>query len=485
MTSSLQPDLTIPRRHFFQSGVMGLGTAALASLLNDNAQADISSAPKYQPALESFHFTPRAKNTIYIFQAGGAAQMELYDHKPHLEKYQGQDLPKSVMGDQRLTGFTSGQSSFPVAASPFRFRRHGECGAKISELLPEFAKQADDVCFIHSMHTEAVNHDPALTLMMTGHQQPGRPSIGAWLSYGLGSENQNLPAFVVLITPGLIPDAATPISARHWGSGFLPSQHQGVKFRSGKDPVLYLNNPPGIDMATRRRMLDVAAQFNRRQFDRLGDPEIQTRIAQYELAFRMQTSVPELTNLSGEPPHVLNSYGPLVNEPGSYASNCLLARRLIEKGVRFVQIFDRDWDHHRNCPVHLRTKGQLTDQPTAALLRDLKQRGMLEDTLVVCAGEFGRTVYTQGSFQKDYGRDHHGGCFSIWLAGAGVKQGFSLGRTDEFSFNITESPVHVHDLNATLMHLLGIDHERLTYFAQGRRYRLTDVHGEVVQDILA
>ena len=465
---------------------MGLGTAALASLLGDSARAKTAAVPaNAKPAMPVLHHPPRAKNVIFIFQAGGAAQMELYDHKPELIKHQGKDLPKSVMGDQRLTGFTSGQATFPVAASPFRFRRHGQCGATISEVLPEFAKHVDDICFIHSMHTEAVNHDPALTFMTTGHQQPGRPCLGAWLSYGLGSDNANLPAFVALITPTLIPDAATPISARHWGSGFLPSLHQGVKFRSGSDPVLYLNNPPGIDTPARRMMLDVTAQFNQRQFDRLGDPEIQTRISQYEMAFRMQTSVPELTDLSGEPEHVLKAYGPGVGVPGSYGANCLLARRLVEKGVRFVQIFDRDWDHHRNCPAHLRTKGQLSDQPTAALLQDLKQRGMLEDTLVVCTGEFGRTVYTQGAIQKDYGRDHHGGCFSIWMAGGGVKKGFSYGATDEFSFNVTENPVHVHDLNATLLHLLGIDHERLTFFSQGRRYRLTDVHGHVVQDVIA
>ncbi|MGD9857562.1 MAG: DUF1501 domain-containing protein, partial [Planctomycetaceae bacterium] len=398
--------------------------------------------------------------------------------------HHGKDLPKSVMGIQRLTGFTKGQASFPVVASSAEFAQRGECGAWVSELLPHLGQVVDELCVIRSMHTEAVNHDPALTLMVTGHQQPGRPSIGSWLSYGLGSENADLPAFVVLLTPGLIPDAATPLSARHWGSGFLPSQHQGVKFRSGADPVLYLNNPPGIDESTRRRMLDVSAQLNRLQYDALGDPEINTRIAQYEMAYRMQSSVPELTDLSGEPDHVFESYGPLSRTPGTYAANCLLARRLVEAGVRFVQIFDRDWDHHRNTPTHIRTKAQMTDQPSAALILDLKQRGLLDETLVVCGGEFGRTVYCQGALQEKYGRDHHGGCFTTWLAGGGIRPGVQYGATDDFSFNIVEHPVHVHDLNATILHCLGINHERLTYKFQGRHYRLTDIHGELVEEIL-
>ena len=389
------------------------------------------------------------------------------------------------MAEQRLTLFTSGQGKFSVAAPQVGFRRHGHSGAWVSDLLPHLAQTVDEMCIVRSMHTEAVNHDPALTYLLTGAQQPGRPSLGAWLSYGLGSENSDLPAFVVLLTPGLIPDAATPLSARHWGSGFLPSQHQGVKFRAGADPVLYLSNPPGINDATRRSMLDVSARLNRLQFDAFGDPEINTRIAQYEMAYRMQSSVPALTDLTGEPEHVFESYGPQSRIPGTFGANCLLARRLVESGVRFVQIFDRDWDHHRNTPTYIRTKAQMSDQPTAALLADLKQRGLLDETLVVCGGEFGRTVYSQGALQDKYGRDHHGGCFTVWMAGGGVKPGMQYGATDDFSFNIIEDPVHVHDLNATILHCLGIDHERLTYKFQGRRYRLTDVHGRVVEQILA
>jgi hypothetical protein len=471
------------RRQFCAAGGgVSLGAAALATLLNsDRCRSDTANVSP----LNGTHFPARAKNVIYIFQAGGPAQMELYDHKPMLQERHGEELPKSVMGDQRLTGFTKGQASFPVAAPISRFQRRGDCGAWMSELLPELGQVADELCIIRSLHTEAVNHDPALTYMVTGAQQAGRPSIGSWLSYGLGSENSNLPAFVVLLTAGLIPDASTPLSARHWGSGFLSSRHQGVKFRAGADPVLYLSNPPGIDTATRRSMLDVTAQLNRRQSELIGDPEINARIAQYEMAYRMQSSVPELTNLSTEPEHIFKMYGPLSRTPGSYASNCLQARRLIESGVRFVQIFDRDWDHHRNTPTHIRTKATLSDQPTAALIRDLKQRGLLEDTLIVCGGEFGRTVYCQGTLQEKYGRDHHGGCFTMWLAGGGIRPGMQYGATDDYSFNIVQDPVHVHDLNATILHCLGIDHERLTYKFQGRHHRLTDVHGSVVEPILA
>ncbi len=470
------------RRFCGMGGGVSLGAAALATLLhNDSCRSDtVTAAP-----LNGMHFPARAKNVIYIFQAGGPAQMELYDYKPMLHQRHGEELPKSVMGDQRLTGFTKGQAAYPVAAPTSRFRRHGDSGAWLSELLPELGKVADELCIIRSLHTEAVNHDPALTYMVTGAQQAGRPSIGSWLSYGLGSENSNLPAFVVLLTAGLIPDASTPLSARHWGSGFLPSRHQGVKFRAGNDPVLYLSNPPGIDSATRRRMLDVTAQLNRRQSELIGDPEINARIAQYEMAYRMQSSVPELTNLSSEPDHIFKMYGSFARTPGSYAANCLQARRLIESGVRFVQIFDRDWDHHRNTPTHIRTKATLSDQPTAALIRDLKQRGLLEETLIVCGGEFGRTVYCQGALQEKYGRDHHGGCFTMWLAGGGIRPGTQYGATDDYSFNIVQNPVHVHDLNATILHCLGIDHERLTYKFQGRHHRLTDVHGHVVEPILA
>ncbi|MDP6447848.1 MAG: DUF1501 domain-containing protein, partial [Pirellulaceae bacterium] len=438
----------MPRRHFFAANGSALGAAALASLAAAESPDEASAVPKHG----GLHFAPRAKRVIYLFQAGGPAQMELYDHKPELKKRHGQELPPSVLTSQRLTGFTAGQKKFPIVASPFKFSRQGECGAWVSELNPHLGTVVDDLCFIKSVHTEAVNHDPAVTHMLTGAQQAGRPSMGAWLSYGIGSENHDLPAFVVLLTPGLIQDASTPLSARHWGSGFLPSRHQGVKFRAGKDPVLYLSNAPGIDRGTRRQMLDVAAQLNRRQFQVTGDPETEARIAQYELAYRMQTSVPQLTDLSNEPQHVFDAYGPLSKTPGTYAANCLLARRLVESGVRFVQVFDRDWDHHRNAPQHLKTKGQTSDQPTAALIRDLKQRGLLDDTLVVCGGEFGRTVYCQGPIQEKYGRDHHGGCFTVWMAGGGVRGGQTFGGTDEFSYCIVDSPVHVHDVHATILH---------------------------------
>lgn len=410
--------------------------------------------------------------------------MELYDYKPRLAELHGSELPASVRGDQRLTKFTEGQAKFTVVAAPHKFLQFGQSGTWLSEQLPHLGSVADQLCFIRSMHTEAVNHDPAVTFMLTGAQQPGRPSIGAWLSYGLGTENENLPAFVVLLTPGAIQDASTPLSARHWGSGFLPARHQGVQFRGGRDAVLYLTNPPGIDAAARRDFLDVTAHLNQLQHAKDGDPQIEARIAQYELAFRMQSSVPELTNLADEPNYIFEEYGAASRTPGSYAASCLLARRLVESGVRFVQIFDRDWDHHRNAPQHMRTKSQQFDQPTAALIRDLKRRGLLEDTLVVCGGEFGRTVYSQGPLQDNYGRDHHGGCFTVWMAGGGIKPGMHYGTTDDFSFNITQSPVHIHDLQATLLHCLGIDHTRLTYKFQSRQFRLTDVGGRVVNEVL-
>ena len=476
--------LGLTRRHFFGRGATGIGLAALASLsCPDETRAAKQGFPVGSGAITRLHHSPRAKRMIYIFLAGGPAQMELYDYKPKLAAMHGSELPESVRKSQRLTGFTSGQGEFPIVASPFRFRRHGESGVWMSELLPHLGKVADDLCFVRTLHTEAVNHDPAVTFMLTGAQQPGRPSIGSWLSYGIGSENQELPAFVVLLTPGLIQDASTPLSARHWGSGFLPSTHQGVNFRPGQDPVLYLSNPPGIDPATRREMLDVGAQLARQQYEALGDPEINARIAQYEMAFRMQASVPRLTDLSRETDEVFDLYGPLSRTPGTYAANCLLARRLVESGVRFVQIFDRDWDHHRNAPAHMKTKSEWFDQPTAGLITDLKARGLLEDTLVVCGGEFGRSAYCQGPLQQNYGRDHHGGCFTAWLAGAGVRNGYSHGQTDEFSYTVTEDPVHVHDLQATVLHALGIDHRRLTFKHQSRQFRLTDVAGSVVPQL--
>lgn len=475
------PSVPITRREFWQQQQLGLGTAALISLLQ---AGDLRGEPNSAGFLRP-QFKPPARNVIYIFQAGGPAQMELYDYKPQLTERHGTELPRTVIGTQRLTGFTAGQKSYPIAAPTSKFVQRGTNGIWLSELLPHLGSVVDDLCFVHSMHTEAVNHDPAVTYALTGAQQAGRPSLGAWLSYGLGSENQNLPAFVVLLAAGQIQDAATPLSVRHWGSGFLPSRHQGVKFRAGADPVLYLSNPPGVDRDTRRQMIDTTREINQLLAADFGDPEIETRIAQYELAFRMQASVPALTDLSSESQQTFELYGPQSRIPGTFAANCLLARRLVENGVRFVQLFDRDWDHHRNAPAHLRTKTQMADQPLAALIRDLKQRGMLDETLVVCGGEFGRTVYCQGALQEKYGRDHHGGCYTVWLAGGGVRSSMQYGKTDEFSFNIVENPVHVHDLNATILHCLGINHEQLTFKYQGRNHRLTDVHGTVVRPLLS
>ncbi|MBS0261951.1 MAG: DUF1501 domain-containing protein, partial [Planctomycetes bacterium] len=417
---------------------------------------------------------------------GGPSQLDLFDHKPDLVRRHGEELPAAVRGTQRLTGMTSGQKAFPITASLFRFQRHGESGAWISELLPHTAQIVDRLTVIRSLHTEAINHDPAVTLLQTGHQQPGRPSCGAWTSYGLGAETSDLPAFIVMISKGSAARPADPLYARLWGSGFLPSNHQGVALRSTGDPVLYLSNPEGIDASTRRLQLDLLAQLNRDELERDGDPEIATRISQYEMAYRMQTSVPELTDLSHETDETFALYGPESRRPGTFAANCLLARRLIERGVRFVQLYHRGWDQHYNLPSDLRLQCRDTDQPAAALVRDLERCGLLDETLVVWGGEFGRTTYSQGTLEPtNYGRDHHGGCFSMWLAGGGIKPGQVYGATDEFSVNVTENPVHVHDLNATLLHLLGIDHTRLVFRHQGRDYRLTDVQGHVVRDILA
>jgi hypothetical protein len=464
----------ITRRHFL--GSAGLGTAALATLLESDGLA--------APQLLS-HAAPKAKRVIYLFQSGGPSHLELLDHKPKLAKYHGTELPDSIRQGQRLTGMTSGQKSFPVVAPKFKFSQHGQAGAWLSELLPYTAKVVDDICIIRSMNTEAINHDPAITFIQTGSQQPGRPSFGSWLSYGLGNEAENLPAFVVMISHGSGSDANQGLLDRLWGSGFLPSSHQGVKLRSGRDPVLYLSDPPGIDRGLRRTMLDGLADLNRLQHERDRDPEIETRITQYEMAFRMQTSVPELTDLSGESKKVLDLYGPDVRKPGSFAANCLLARRMAERGVRFIQLYHRGWDNHGGLPTNIPKQCRDVDQPQAALIADLKQRGMLEETLVIWGGEFGRTVYGQGGLQNDYGRDHHGRCFSIWLAGGGIKPGVVHGETDDYGYNIVRDPVHIHDLHATLLHCLGIDHERLTYRFQGRDFRLTDVHGKRVDGILS
>lgn len=465
------------RRHFLGRAGAGVGLAALATLLGESQAAPLQGLP---------HFTPRAKRVIYLFQSGAPSQMDLFDHKPRLRDLRGTELPDSIRRGQRLTGMTATQESFPVAPSRFAFRRHGRSGAWVSELLPHTARIADELCFVKSMHTEAINHDPAITFFQSGAQLAGRPSMGAWVAYGLGSESQNLPAFVVLISQGTGNPADQPLYDRLWGSGFLPSQYQGVKFRSVGDPVLFLSNPDGLDDRTRRRILDDLGNLNRLRLDETGDPEIATRIAQYELAYRMQSAVPELTDIRGEPQHVLDMYGPEVTRPGSYAANCLLARRLAERGVRFIQLFHRGWDQHTNLPRQIAGQCRDTDQASAALVTDLKQRGLLDDTLVVWGGEFGRTVYCQGTLTaENYGRDHHPRCFTIWLTGGGIRRGMSHGMTDDFCYNIASDPVHVHDLHATMLHLLGIDHRRLTFRYQGRNHRLTDVHGNLVEEILA
>jgi hypothetical protein len=455
------------RRFFFSKTSTGLGVAALSSLLNGETPA----APR-----------AGAKRVIWLFQHGAPSQLDLFDYKPALAKLRGTELPASIRMGQRLTGMTAYQSSFPTAPSIFRFAQHGQSGMWLSELLPHTAKVADDICLIRSLHTEAINHDPAVTFFQTGFQLAGRPS--AWLSYGLGSENKDLPAFVVMVSQGTGNSQA--LADRAWGSGFLPTKHQGVKFRSGKDPVYYLSDPPGYARDARRRFLDDLNELNKLRSEQVLDPEIQTRIAQYEMAFRMQASVPELADLSSEPASTFELYGPDSRKPGSYAANCILARRLAERGVRFIQLFHRGWDQHGNLPKEIGPQCQQTDQPSAALIQDLKQRGMLDDTLVVWCGEFGRTVYSQGTLtETNYGRDHHPRCFSMWMAGGGVKGGLTYGETDDFSYNIVSDPMDIHDLHATVLHCLGIDHTRLTFKYQGRHFRLTDVHGRVMRDLLA
>lgn len=476
------------RRTFLTRTASGMGLAALAMLLGqDNcagAAAPGAAAIGGLPDLP--HFPPRIKRVIYLFQSGAPSQLELFDYKPGLMARRGEDLPGSVRMGQRLTGMTSGQKTFPVAPSIFKFGQHGKGGMWLSELLPHTASVADDICLVRSLYTEAINHDPAITFFQTGSQLAGRPSIGAWLAYGLGSENRDLPAFVVLTSQGSGRKDDQPLYDRLWGSGFLPTRYQGVKLRNAGDPVLFLSNPHGVSKQTRREMLDELKQMNGIEHSAVGDPEIETRISQYELAFRMQASVPDLTDTRGEPAHVLEMYGPDVHRPGSYAANCLLARRLCERGVRFVQLFHMGWDQHANLPNAIRLQCQDTDQPSAALLTDLKQRGLLDETLIVWGGEFGRTVYSQGTLTAtDYGRDHHPRCFSTWLAGGGIRGGTTLGATDDYCYNITKDPVSVHDLHATMLHLLGIDHKRLTFRYQGRDFRLTDVFGEVVKGMLS
>lgn len=480
------PD-ALNRRIFLRHSATGLGTAALGALLHQDANSAPAAPPKAHAALPGFpNHAPKAKRVIYLFQSGAPSQMDLFDPKPQIESRRGEDLPDSIRKGQRLTTMTSGQAKFPVAPSIFKFQQHGQGGLWLSELMPHMAGIADEFCMIRSLYTEAINHDPAITFSQTGAQLAGRPSIGSWASYGLGSENQDLPAYVVLTSFGSGRPDDQPLYDRLWGSGFLPSVHQGVKFRNQGDAVLYLSDPPGVDRSTRRGTLDRLAQLNQQRYAEIGDPEIQTRIAQYEMAFRMQSSVPDLLNLASEPKHVLDKYGPDVSRPGSYAANCLLARRLAERDVRFVQLFHMGWDHHGGLPNAVRGQCRDTDQATAALISDLKQRDLLKDTLIVWGGEFGRTVYSQGALTAtDYGRDHHPRCFTVLLAGAGVKTGTTYGETDDYCYNIVHDPVHVHDFNATILHLLGIDHTRLTYRYQGRDFRLTDIHGDVVGGLLA
>jgi len=468
------PLTDLSRRDFLARFGLGLGAVALGELVHAETPEIVMPAP---------HFAPRAKRVIYLFQSGGPSQLDLYDYKPLLNERNGEELPDSVRKRQRLTGMSANQSTLPLAGSQFKFAQHGASGAWVSDALPHIATVADDLCFVKSLYTEAINHDPAITFFQTGSQIAGRPSVGAWLSYGLGSENADLPAFVVMLTKG---EGGQPLYSRLWGSGFLPASHQGVHFRSGTDPVLYLGNPEGVTGESRRALLSRLNELHEMNRATLGDAAVESRIAQYEMAFKMQTSVPEVTDLSGEPDSIFEEYGPDSRTPGSYAANCILARRLAERGVRFVQLFHRGWDQHGSLPAELRQQCKETDQATAALVRDLKRRGLLDETLVIWGGEFGRTSYSQGTLTaSDYGRDHHPRCFTSWMAGGGVKPGLSYGATDDFGYNIAENGVHVHDFHATMLHLMGIDHERLTYKYQGRRFRLTDVHGRVVKDLLA
>ena len=484
----LQRNLT--RRDLFANAGRPLGAAALASLMGPtatagNAAADWTTAAAHGGLPDLPHFPQKAKRVIYLFMCGGPSHIDTWDYKPEVRNIHGQELPESIRNGQRITTMTSGQQAFPCVAPMFQFRRHGQDGRWVSELLPHTAKLVDDITVVKSVHTEAINHDPAITFINTGVQQPGKASMGAWVSYGLGSPNRNLPSYVVMISKG--PGQKQALYSRLWGSGFLPSQHQGVALRAGASPVLYLNDPAGIDRPTRRRMLDRIAAINNEHFSEFGDPETQTRIAQYEMAFRMQTSVPGLMDLSTETQETRGLYGPDVEKPGSFARNCLIARRLAEQGVPFVQLFHRGWDQHGNLPKLLRGQCDTIDHATYGLITDLKRRGMFEDTLIVWGGEFGRTIYSQGKLTADnHGRDHHGRCFTMWMAGAGIKRGFEFGRTDDYCYNIVENPVHIRDMNATLLSQLGIDHNRLTFRYQGLDQKLTGAEpARVVSDVLA
>ncbi len=475
-----ESNLMQTRRHFFGRSATGIGIAALSSLLSTETAAadDLGAIPGFP------HFPPTAKRVIYLFQHGAPSQIDLFDYKPGLEKQRGADLPDSIRMGQRLTGMSAFQAKFPTAPSIFSFAQHGETGTWLSELLPYTAKVVDDLAIIKSVQTEQINHDPAVTFCQTGFQLAGRPSMGSWIAYGLGSENKDLPAFIVMVSQGNI-SGTQALADRMWNSGFLSTKYAGVKFRSGHDPVLYLSNPGGYETAARRRFLDDLGKLNDLNQNKYQDPEISTRIAQYEMAYRMQASVPELTDLSKEPDSVFDLYGPDARHPGTYAANCILARRLAERGVRFIQLFHRGWDQHNNLPKQIAGQCSQTDQPTAALIQDLKQRGLLKDTLVVWGGEFGRTVYSQGTLTgTNYGRDHHPRCFTIWMTGGGIKTGQTYGETDDYSYNVVKNPVDIHDLHATMLRCLGVDHTKLTYKSQGRRFRLTDVSGHIVQDLL-
>jgi hypothetical protein len=469
--------LAITRRTFLGRSGVGIGGLALASLLNGNLQASGKRSPSGTGGL---HFAPRARRVIFLFMSGGPSHLDLFDPKPKLKELQGKDLPESLKKGERFSTNTLRQGRLLLVGSPFQFARHGRAGATLSELLPHTARIADDIAILRGMHTDSVNHDPAITFLLTGHLQPGRPTLGAWVSYGLGSLNKNLPEYVALLSGS----GGQSLRARFWGNGFLPSNHQGVQLRSAGDPVLYVTNPRGISDANRRQLLDGLRELNQLRLEAVGDPEIAARIHSYEMAYRMQTSVPDLMDIAREPRAVLETYGA---EPGrpSFANNCLLARRLVERDVRFIQLYHRDWDHHSDLPAGLKTQCRLTDQPVAALVRDLKQRGLLDDTLVIWGGEFGRAPFAQGKLARgNFGRDHHPRCFTMWLAGGGIKRGITLGQSDDLGYHVTADPVHVHDLQATLLHCLGVEHTKLTYRSQGRDFRLTDVGGKVVTRLL-
>jgi hypothetical protein len=484
MDPRLESDRLMTRRHFFGRVSTGIGVAALAQIFG--SQGLLADAADAGGLTGLPHFPPTAKRIIYLFQSGGPSQIEMFDYKPQLEKWSGTDLPDSIRNGQRLTSMTAAQAKFPVIPSVFSFKQYGQAGTWVSELLPHTAKIVDDLCLIKSMYTEQINHDPAVTFAQTGFQLAGRPSMGAWVTYGLGSENKDLPGFVVMVSQNRSGAGGQPLSDRFWGTGFLPTKYQGVKLRGGGDPVLYISDPAGFERPQRERFIEDLEKLNQIRAEEFHDPEINTRIAQYEMAFQMQTSVPELTDLSKEPAHTFELYGEDARRRGSFASNCLMARRFAERGVRFIQLYHRGWDHHGGLAPGITDQCKATDQACAGLIQDLKERGMLDDTLVVWTGEFGRTVYCQGKMTREqYGRDHHPRCFVSWIAGGGSKPGIGIGETDDYSYNVTRNPVHVHDLNATILRCLGIDHTRLTYKYQGRHFRLTDVHGEVVTQALA